>query len=273
MATDSARAAQTRIRLATYRGKRLPLDGQLVKREPPLTLDLDLVRPPLREFSVPHRHGLSGDAEYVSEGLVRSAEEIDDLLEGDLGFGHMRSVSTLPAHVKQLPPLPAKRHSKLAYMTGKRLPKDPWAIARGEAMKAARQALGLSQAKVARLAGIKDRETISQYESGKIADIDSAVIPALSKALGMPVAALARDPINVRDEGADLRVGPVARQIAYNWDDFPLGLQNAIRHQIANYETAVAQMGKEAASALYGGVQPRPQSPARTAEPRKVRSR
>jgi transcriptional regulator with XRE-family HTH domain len=119
-------------------------------------------------------------------------------------------------------------------------------------MRAARTALGKSQAEIAELAGVKDRETISQYESGLIVDIAPDVIPRLAMALGMPPQRLSRSPWGARDEGADLKVSNVARQIAYSFDRYPLAIQNQIRDTIAKYEHMVKQHGKDAADALFG---------------------
>lgn len=119
-------------------------------------------------------------------------------------------------------------------------------------MRAARKALGKSQAAIAELAGVKDRETISQYESGLIVDIDPPVIPRLAMALGMPPQRLSRTPWGAKDEAADLKVSTVARSIAYSFDRYPLAVQNQIRETIAKYEHIVKQNGKEAADALFG---------------------
>lgn len=119
-------------------------------------------------------------------------------------------------------------------------------------MRAARTALGKSQLEIAELAGVKDRETISQYESGLIVDIAPDVIPRLAMALGMPPQRLSRSPWGARDEGADLKVSSVARSIAYSFDKYPLAIQNQIRDTITKYELMVKQYGREAADALFG---------------------
>jgi transcriptional regulator with XRE-family HTH domain len=117
-------------------------------------------------------------------------------------------------------------------------------------MKAARKKLRLSQGEVARLAGINDRETISQYESGQIKDIDPAVIPLLAVALGLSPQQLSRGPWKAKDDAADLHVSPVAKKLAYSFDRYPLILQNEIRETIARYETLIKTHGEDAVQAL-----------------------
>jgi transcriptional regulator with XRE-family HTH domain len=244
------------------------LHGQISKPKLTVAQGLNLPGPTLGELATPHADGLSGDAECVREGLMSAAEVRDDLLKRDFGSGHDPSVSVLPRRVKPLTRNQQPRPRKLTYMS-RRKPTDEWAIKRGAAMRTARAALGKSQAEIAELAGVKDRETISQYESGLIADIDPAVIPRLAMALGMPPQRLSRTPWGARDEGAELKVSNVARQIAYSFDRYPLAIQNQIRETIAKYELMVKQYGKEAADALFG---PTPsQEPAKTVPMRRQR--
>lgn len=212
------------------------LDRQISETKFAVAQRLNLPSTPFRELAVPHADRLSGDAESVSQGLVSTAEVVDDLLKRDLGLRHDASVSTLPSRVKRLTSSIKKAGGKLTYMGKRRVPTDAWAIQRGQLMRAARAELGLSQAKVAAYAGVKDRETIAQYESGLIADIDPSVIPKLAIALGMSPQQLSRLPWNGRDDAADLRVSAVAKQIAYQFDHYPLPLQNQIRAAIAAYE-------------------------------------
>lgn len=259
-----------RLQLVTSNGKRIDKSGdgsptlhrQISESKLALAQRLDLPGASLGDFPVPHAHRFSADAERVGEGLMGTTEVGDDFFKQDLGRSHSASVSTLPACVKPLTRERQTQARKLAYMS-KRKPKDSWAIQRGAAMRAARVALGKSQAEIAELAGVKDRETISQYESGLIADIDPAVIPKLAAALGMPPQQLSRTPWDARDEAADLRVSSVARQLAYSFDRYPLAIQNQIREAIARYEIMVRQHGKEAADALFGP----PPSPHKKAEP------
>jgi transcriptional regulator with XRE-family HTH domain len=248
-----------RLQLVTSNGKRVDksgdgsptFHGQISESELTLAQRLDLPGAPLGEFPAPHAHRFSGDAERIGEGLMGTTEVGDNFIKRNLGRSHCPSVSVLPVGVKPLTRERQTQVRKLAYMS-KRKPKDSWAIQRGAAMRAARVALGKSQAEIAELAGVRDRETISQYESGLIADIDSGVIPKLATALGMPPQQLSRTPWDARDEAADLRVSSVARQIAYSFDRYPLAIQNQIREAIARYEIMVKQHGKEAADALFG---------------------
>lgn len=261
---------RARLQLVTSNGKRIDrsgdgsptFHGQISESKLALTQRLDLPSATLGDFPVPHAHGLSADTESVSEGLMGTAEVIDNVLKSDARRSHRPSVSVLPHGVKSLTREGQTQARKLAYMS-KRKPKDSWAIQRGAAMRAARVSLGKSQAEIAELAGVKDRETISQYESGLIADIDPAVIPKLAAALGVPAQQLSRTPWDARDEAADLKVSSVARQIAYSFDRYPLAIQNQIREAIARYEIMVKQHGKEAADALFGP----PPSPHKKAEP------
>lgn len=227
------------------------LHGQISEAKLAIAEGLDLPSPTFGNLSVPHADGLSGDAERIAEGLMRTTEMVDDILKRDLGRGHDASVSVLPHSVKSLTRTPQARTRKLTYMS-RRKPTDEWAIKRGAAMRAARAALGKSQAEIAELAGVKDRETISQYESGLIVDIAPDVIPRLAMALGMPPQRLSRTPWGARDEGAELKVSSVARQIAYSFDRYPLAIQNQIRETIAKYEFMVKQHGQGAADALFG---------------------
>lgn len=253
------------LRLAVSDGQKIAsrdslpaLHRHVGESEFPCAQRFDLPGPPFRDLFVPHADRFSADAERVAEGLMCPAEVVEDLLESNGRHGHQNaseeggpSVSVLPHPVKSLTRSKRVRISKLNYMSKKRTPKDPWAIARGAAMKEARRALGKSQAEIASLAGIKDRETISQYESGLIEDIDASLIPKLATALGMPPQQLSRTPWNNRDEGLDLRVSTVARQIAYNFDEYPLIIQNQIRETIAKYESLVKQHGKAAVDRMY----------------------
>lgn len=226
-------------------------DRQVGEPELSVAQRFNLPGPALGDLAIPHADSLSADAECVREGLVSTTEVGDDLLKRDFGLGHNASVSMLPRRVKSLTRDRQARPRKLVYMS-RRKPTDEWAIKRGAAMRAARTALGKSQAEIAELAGIKDRETISQYESGLIADIAPDVIPRLAMALGMPAQRLSRTPWGAKDEAADLKVSPVARSIAYSFDKYPLAIQNQIRETIAKYELMVKQHGKQAADALFG---------------------
>lgn len=242
------------VRLATENGRHVDesrdrptaLDGYVGEPKLSAAQRFDLPGPPLGDFLVPHTHSLTADTKSIGKRLVRPAEVVKNFLESS----HARSVSMLPQSVKPLT-LRRKRHpSKLIYMGKKRVPKDDWAIERGAAMKAARLALGQSQSRIATLAGVNDRETIAQYESGLIENIDPKTIPKLAMALGMHPQQLSRTQWKAKDEASDLRVSSVARQIAYNFDDYPLILQNHIRQTIARYEELVSLHGKEAADAM-----------------------
>jgi transcriptional regulator with XRE-family HTH domain len=215
----------------------------------------NLVGAPLGDLAVPHAHGFSAYAESVTERLMGTTEVFENVVEQD----HGASVSLLPTSVKRLTHERKLPKGKLPYMSRK--PKDEWSIKRGAAMKAARLTLGHSQQKIADLADIADRETISQYESGAILDIDPAVIPRLAKALGIAAQALSRTPLEVHDEGASLKVSPVARSIALNWDGYPQILQNHIRHLLASYDKVAKEFGPEAATAMYTTTLPPPALP------------
>ena len=253
------KTSQARLKLVANNGKRIDqssdgptsLHRHIVESELASTQGLDLPGPPFGNFAIPHADGFATDAERIGEGLMRTTEVSNDLLESDARRGHAVSVSTLPLRVKRLTTGARSKAGKLPYMQKKRAPRDEWAIQRGQAMKAARQALGLSQARVAEYAGIKDRETIAQYESGLIADIAPAAIPALSRALGLSPQQLSRAPWGARDDAGDLRVSPVAKQLAYRFDDYPLVLQNQIRAAIASYEALVKSHGKAQVDAMY----------------------
>lgn len=256
------------IRLATSNGRLVadlgnslpPLHGHITDAKLPGAQDLDLKGAPVRDLAAPHGHGLTAaippaSSERIREGLMRPTEVIEDFLERDhaprVVAANELSVSMLPLSVKPLTRSRSARLCNLAYMRKRRVPTDPWAIERGKRMKAARTALGLPQAKVAELAGIKDRETIAQYESGLIADIDPSAIPKLAVALGMPPQQLSREPWKGDDEAEDLKVSAVARQIAYRFDGYPIALQNHIRSAIASYDALVKAHGKAAVDAMY----------------------
>lgn len=254
------------------------LNRHVVKPELPFRKDFDLPSPALWDFSIPHRHRLATHTECVPQGLMSAAEVIDNLLEGGHGLHEDKSepaasVSVLPLSVKSLTNKRSARRSKLAYMGKKRVAKDPWAIARGKAMATARHRLGMSQAKVAELAGVNDRETISQYEHGVIEDIDMSIIPKLARVLGMPAQELSRTQWEGRDEAADLKVSNVARQLAYNFDHYPLIVQNQIREAVAQYQNLVKKHGKEAADALFSPAQTHPSAPMAEPKDRRIASR
>lgn len=263
MAREKAyvRLATSNGRLVADSGDSLPsLHGHLTDAKPPCAQDLDLKSSPVRDLTAPHGHGLataipSASGERVRQGLMRPAEVIEDFLERDHApeavAATESSVSMLPSSVKPLTRCKSARLCNLTYMRKRREPTDAWAIERGKAMKAARLALGLTQARVAELAGIKDRESISQYESGLIKDIDPNEIPRLAIALGMPPQQLSRVPWKGKDGVEDLRVSAVARQIAYQFDAYPLALQNQIRSAIAAYDAMVKAHGKGVVDAMF----------------------
>lgn len=255
------RLATSNGRLVADLGDSLPsLHGHLGDPKLPGAQDFDLKGAPIRDLAAPHGHGLataipSTSGESVRKGLMGPAEVIEDFLERNHApeavTATAASVSMLPLSVKPLTTGRSARLCNLTYMRKRRVPLDPWAIERGKRMKEARSALGLSQAKVAELAGIKDRETIAQYESGLIVDIDPGVIPKLAVAVGMPPQQLSRLPWKGDDEAEDLKVSAVARQIAYRFDDYPIALQNHIRSAIASYDALVKAHGKAAVDAMY----------------------
>lgn len=249
-----------------------PFDRHVSDSEFPLAQNLNLESSAVWDLTAPHGHGLatafpSASSQFCGQRLVRAAEEVEDFLKGDLlTVGHVSpSVSMLPSSVKRLTRTGKAALSKLTYMTSRRKQKDDWAIQRGAAMRSARQRLGKTQQEIANLIGMDDRETISQYESGTIKDIDPAYIPKLSLALGMPAQQLSRTAWSARDEAADLKISTVARQLAYNFDKLPLAVQNQIRDAVANYERLVKAHGKEAADTLL--------TPQIAAEPHKRRSK
>lgn len=63
----------------------------------------------------------------------------------------------------------------------------------GHLVQARREALGLSQARLARLAGLS-RATINQLENGNLVDLGAAKLMALLNLLGMDLAAQTRAP-------------------------------------------------------------------------------
>lgn len=63
----------------------------------------------------------------------------------------------------------------------------------GHLVQARREALGLSQARLARLAGLS-RATINQLENGNLVDLGAAKLMALLDLLGMDLAAQPREP-------------------------------------------------------------------------------
>jgi transcriptional regulator with XRE-family HTH domain len=63
----------------------------------------------------------------------------------------------------------------------------------GQLVQTRRDALGLSQARLARLAGLS-RATINQLENGNLVDLGAAKLMALLDLLGMDLAAQPRAP-------------------------------------------------------------------------------
>lgn len=237
-------------------GNGLPLDRHIAKTKLALTQGLDLPSPPLGNLLIPHAHSFSADAESVSKGLMGPAEVIDDLVKchpgGLLDMGsHGSSVSMLPTSVKRLTRKRKPLTGNLAYMNSKRRrATDPFAISRGLRMKAARVALGKSQQEIGEMVN-RTREFVSQCESGIIVTLDRHLIKEFAAALGMPAQEFAQEPWEGIDGTIDLKVSTVARQLAVNFDSYPLLIQNQIRQVVANYENTRAQLGAEKAHQLY----------------------
>lgn len=255
------RLATSYGRLVADLGDSLPtLHGHITDAKLPRAQNFDLKGASIRNLTAPHGHGLTAavppaSGERIRKGLMRPTEVIENFLERDHAPNAVAatesSVSMLPRSVKLLTRRKPGRLCNLTYMRKRREPTDAWAIERGKAMKAARVALGLTQARVAELAGIKDRESISQYESGLIKDIAPNEIPRLAIALGMPPQQLSRVPWKGKDDVEDLRVSAVARQIAYQFDAYPLALQNQIRSAIAVYDAMVKAHGKGVVDVMF----------------------
>lgn len=225
------------------------LNGHLLHPELATTKDLYLVRPQIRDDPVPHGHGLPGATKSISKGLMGATEMVDDILKFDASAQvksllPTSSVSMLPPTVKQLTRRSKGGLRKLAYMS-KRGPKDPWSVQRGKKMRDARKTLGYSQEDVAKLLELPDdrrpsRESISQYESGDIKEIDPPLVPQFARILGLTLSDLSRIVTNSKDDGADLRISTLARSIAYKFDRFPEMLQMQIRQVISVYEISAA---------------------------------
>lgn len=224
------------------------LNWHLLDAKLPAAQDLYLVRPQVRDNAIPHRDGLSGAAKSIGKGLMGAAKMVNNFFKIDASaqvdsLRQDTSVSVLPRSVKSLTRKGADRVRKLAYMS-KRGPKDPWSVERGKKMRDARERLGYSQEQVAKLIDLTDgehltRESISQYESGSIKEIDPPLVRQFSVVLGMPISEISRLVTEARDEGADLRVSTIARSIAYKFDRFPPVLQMQIRQFISVYEDSI----------------------------------
>lgn len=225
------------------------LDGHLFDAKLAATQHLYLVRPEIRDDPVPHGNSFPGTAQGIGKGLMGATEVLDDVFENDGpaqidSLQYASSVSMLPSPVKALTNRTGVRVRKLAYMS-KRGPKDPWSVERGKKMRQARERLGYSQEEVAKFIELPNgynptRESISQYESGSIKEIDPILVPQFVRVLGLNVSEISRVVTGVKDEGADLMVSSVARSIAYKFDRFPLFLQMQIRQFINIYEESVA---------------------------------
>lgn len=73
---------------------------------------------------------------------------------------------------------------KVDYMTTKKKPRDPLAVKRGELIRSARAAKGMSQSRLANLIGV-ERESVSQWESGDTIDIRTSNAVKLARILGI----------------------------------------------------------------------------------------
>lgn len=119
-------------------------------------------------------------------------------------------------------------------MTTRKPPTD-FAIRRGRLIQRAREEAGLSQAQLAERIGVKSREVISQYESGKIEQIGERTCRALVFTLGLLPSDLAEDPsvFQMADELPPLSAE--ARRVARQWDALPPHVRQLMVKMIEDY--------------------------------------
>lgn len=126
-------------------------------------------------------------------------------------------------------------HGKLAYMPTKRRQKSEFAVERGKKIKALREAKEKSQQGFAALIGVKDRETVSLYESGRIKEIDLGVVRQLIL-LGMDPRDLMEEPSILEMPETLTDIKPEARHIANSWAGLPAPLKSYLSSHIEIWE-------------------------------------
>jgi transcriptional regulator with XRE-family HTH domain len=131
--------------------------------------------------------------------------------------------------------------SKLAYVNIK--PKrivDPRAKTRGEMLKQARNKAGMSQQAVADRLGLKSREAVSQWEGGKVGEIEREYRLGLCKLFGFEERELLLDPDDHPSE-FDMPLSRDAIAVAQRWDYLPESLRVHIKQQMSETERVLRE--------------------------------
>lgn len=102
-----------------------------------------------------------------------------------------------------------------------------------------------SQQELADLVGVGSREAVSNWENGKVGDIDPTYRLGLSKTLGIEEIDLLLDPGEVQRE-FDMSLSREAKSIAYRWDDLPESVRVHLKSQIAETERLIRESPEHA---------------------------
>lgn len=123
---------------------------------------------------------------------------------------------------------------------GLRKPPTEFTIKRGRLIQRARKKAEFSQARLADLIGLKSREIISQYESGKIHEISERTCVGLVKVLGLRPEDLLEDPhVYQLSKDAEMeKVSNEARRAARYWDEMPEHIKQGYLIEIGRIEQA-----------------------------------
>lgn len=149
----------------------------------------------------------------------------------------------LPLQVKPLTHgVPAGRRN-LAYMATRRKPTE-FTLARGKLIQRARDAAKLSQAQLAKQLGLKSREVVSQYESGKIHEIGERTCRGLVAILGLRPEDLLEDPTMYQFSDELPTMSTEARRVARRWDSLPEHMRKWIVQTMDGYQQVIGSRAK-----------------------------
>ena len=153
-----------------------------------------------------------------------------------------------------------------------RKPPSKFALNRGLAIKEARKQLGLSQAELAKQLGKESRESVSQYETGKIEKIDVPTCRKFVRILGLEPEQLMEDPTMFENYSDDLPgISGQARRVARAWDGLPKGLQEFVWQQMTAFEQL--KTAHPLLAQLAAGVPAKSLSPGDTKPPTSARKK
>lgn len=121
---------------------------------------------------------------------------------------------------------------KLTYMTTKKKRElDPRAVHRGRAIFKARTAAKLSQGDIASSLNVS-REAVSNWEHGKVGEIERAYRLGLCKLLGFEEFELLLDPQSAKTE-FEMPLSREAKAVAHIWEELPETLRVYLKGRMA----------------------------------------